>query len=125
MENPDDIYTLDALGFLYYRNKDFKKAMVLCEKSIKLRPDNYYAYNGLGLCLIELNRIEEGIKNILYSIEINPDFFDAHYDLAMAYTKIGQYEKARFYFNSALKIDKIRAPEINRALSYINSKKIV
>ena len=60
-KNPNDIYTLDLLGFLYYMTGRFEKAKSCCEKSITLKPDNYYAFKGLGLCLVRLKKVNEGM----------------------------------------------------------------
>ena len=120
-DDPEDIYSLDILGFLYYMTGQFEEAKNCCEKSITLKPDNYYAFKGLGLCLVRLKKIDEGIEMIKKSIALNPHYFDSHYDLGVTYMEIKDFTQARYYFHKALEIDKSREKDVNRVLNYLDT----
>ena len=120
-DNPGDIYSLDILGFLYYMTGQFEEAKMCCEKSITLKPDNYYAFKGLGLCLVRLKKVNEGIEMIKKSITLNPHYFDSYYDLGVTYMEMKDFTQARYYFQKAAEIDKSREKDVNRVLNYLDT----
>jgi tetratricopeptide (TPR) repeat protein len=117
---PQDWRILDVLGFLCYMTGSYEKAVEYCERSLQIKPHNPYALKGLGLCLVEMNRSEDGIALIRRAIQINPEVFDAHYDLAVVYMKTKQYARARKHLKRALTIDPNRSREVNRALARLD-----
>lgn len=116
---PNDTHTLDILGFLAYMTGDFEACKAYCDASIELKPDNYYALKGLGLCLVRLNRPEDGIATLKESIRINPNYFDSHYDLGVTYLELGRLDDAQTCFEASLKIDSRRKDMVDRALHVI------
>lgn len=118
--NPRDPRVLDVLGFLHYMTGNYAEAADYCRKSMEIKPNNPYALKGLGLCLVEMNRVAEGIALIHQAIAIKPDDFDAHFDLAVVYMKTKQYEKAGQQLQRASAIDPARAREVDRALAQLN-----
>jgi tetratricopeptide (TPR) repeat protein len=122
--SPQDVYSLDVLGFLNYMTGRFEEAQKNCEDSLAIKPDNYYAYKGLGLCLVRLGRPDEGIEKIKKSIELNPSYFDSYHDLAVTYMESKQYDLARRYFIEAGNVDAGRRREIEKALRYLDTLEV-
>lgn len=96
--NPDDVWLLDALGFLYFSAARFADAERCCRQSIQLSPSNHYAFKGLGLCLARLGDPEAGIAALRRSLELAPDFADAHHDLGVVLSELGRSEEAEACF---------------------------
>ena len=117
--NPQDPHLLDVLGFLHYMTGHYRQAADCCRKSIEIEPNNTYALKGLGLCLVELDSVDEGIALVQQAIAINPDDFEAHYDLAVVYLKIKRYEEARRHLVKASAIDPSRDQQVNHVLAEI------
>lgn len=118
---PDDVYPLDVLGFLYYMVNRFPEARACCESSIKLKPDNFYAYKGLGLCLVRLGDNTAGIEMLKKSISLNPGYFDSYYDLGVTYLELRDYKQARHYFTEAGKVSQSENAAVKKALAYLDS----
>jgi tetratricopeptide (TPR) repeat protein len=122
--SPQDVYSLDVLGFINYMTGRFEEAKKNCEDSLVIKPDNYYAYKGLGLCLVRLGKAEEGIEKIKKSIELNPSYFDSYYDLAVTYMELKKYDLARHYFIEAGRVDTHRQRDIEKALRYLDTLEV-
>jgi len=120
---PTAVHPLDVLGFLYYFTHLFAEARKCCEASIELKPDNYYAYKGLGLCLVRLGETTAGIELLKKSISLNPGYFDAYYDLGVTYLELKDYKQARYYFIEASKINALENSAAHKALSYLDTLK--
>ena len=116
---PEDIHALDMLGFLYYMTGEPERALELCEQSVALKSDNYYAHKGLGLCLVRVDRVDEGIAALKRSIELNPEYFDSQHDLGVTYLELERYDEARVCFERAREIDPSRGEAVDRALARI------
>lgn len=98
---PDDVWLLDALGFLYFCQGRFEDARDCCLRSIALSPDNNYAHKGLGLCLARLGDPDAGIAALRRSIELDPGYADAHHDLGVVLSEVGRNEEAEQCFARA------------------------
>ncbi|MBN2736962.1 MAG: tetratricopeptide repeat protein [Spirochaetales bacterium] len=116
------VHPRDVLGFLYYITGSFEEAREQCLAALTLRPGHYYALKGLGLCLVRLGQVEEGIETIKKSIKANPGYFDSRYDLAVTYLELERYDEAREAFLQAGEIDSSRKIDIDKALAYLEQK---
>ncbi len=115
--DPEDVQTLDMLGFLYYGAGSFERARSCCERSIELAPTNHYAHKGLGLCLVKLGQPEEGIAALKRSIELEPGYFDSRHDLAVTLLELGRLDEARDCFEAARRVDPTRSFAVDRGLA--------
>lgn len=117
---PEDVHTLDVLGFLYYSVERFDEARECCEASLALGAENHYAHKGLGLCLVKLGQTAQGITALERSIELKPDYFDSRHDLGVTFMELERWDEARASFACALEIDPSRASAVQRALTRID-----
>ncbi|WNM19563.1 tetratricopeptide repeat-containing sensor histidine kinase [Flavobacterium capsici] len=107
------------LGFVYEKNKNFKKAISYFELGLKDKdlknefPESYSnLLDNLAFCKLNLNDFE-GIENMfIESLKIREDFdyksnvVLSHNHLSKYYKAIGNIEKSFYHANQALKISK-------------------
>jgi len=63
------------------------------------------AYNDLGTIYAKLGMFDEAISEMEKSIDINPYESDYYYNLAIIYEFLGQSDKAKFLFKTALALN--------------------
>jgi tetratricopeptide (TPR) repeat protein len=89
--NPDVAFNygmaLTAVG-------EYREAIPALEKTVGLRPLDGAAHLNLGLCYIGSGRIEDGVSQLQKTLETDPKNMDALFQLALAYHKLKQNDKA-------------------------------
>lgn len=115
-----DLY--NNLGVCLNKQGLYDDAILQYQNAIKC--DNLYsrAYSNLGLILHErFKKYKESEENYLKSLEIEYTDFWTHYNLANLYCDIGNYLKAEFHYNEAIKLIPIKSEsEIETASIYFN-----
>jgi protein O-mannosyl-transferase len=91
-------------GLLFYRLKDFQKAIADYETSLKLKP-NAKVYSNMGTVYLESGRGPEAIEAYQNAVKYDPRFVDARRNLGSAYAKTKQFDKALVEFKAALEYD--------------------
>jgi Tfp pilus assembly protein PilF len=66
---PDDGYITDSLGWVFYKRKDFEKALPIMKKATKLVPDDPIILEHLGDVYLQLNDKENAMKSYQKSLE--------------------------------------------------------
>lgn len=110
-------YTYTVLGGLHIRNQDFDVAIDYYNKSIEIydRSGNQIrkAYNlsNLGAIQCELGQYDESIENLKQAVDIlkqgtqqKTPLGNALANLGGAYLQVNNYNKAKLYFDDAMKI---------------------
>ena len=120
---PDHVHSLDVLGFLYYMTNDFETALQMCERSLAVDADSFYAQKGYGLCLVKAGRIEDGLAALHRSIELNPDYYDSRHDLGVTLLELERWDEARDAFEGARRVEPGRAGEIDQALKTLANRR--
>lgn len=59
-------------AILYFRLGDFEKSAADCAKVVKLNPQHFGAYAGLGQCYLNLEKPHAALKAFRRALEINP-----------------------------------------------------
>lgn len=121
--DPEDVYSLDMLGFLYYQTGNVTEALARCERSIALAPESFYGLKGYGLCLVKAGRVDEGLGALRRSIALKPDYFDARHDLGVTLMGLGRLDEAREAFEGAREVAPGRAAQIDRALAALEKRR--
>lgn len=93
-EDPSILQAWDLLGFVRYFQNRFVEAHECCVKALAIKPDNPYALKGMGLCLVRLDRREEGLKYLKQAIDLAPNWRDPYWDLAVTFIENKQYNEA-------------------------------
>jgi tetratricopeptide (TPR) repeat protein len=94
------------LGWTYSFQGKLDEAIEECKKAIAIDPDFGNPYNDIGAYLIEKSQHEEAIpwlKKAAGAKRYENCHF-AHYNLGRAYIALELYNKARFEFERALKL---------------------
>jgi len=94
-----------GLGTLTWRrNQDFRSELAIWQDTVDKRPDNPRAHNGLGLALLDTDRVQEAIKQFEEAAQLNPDYAEPHCNLASALRRLGRLEEAMRQCEAALRI---------------------
>jgi len=103
-ENPQDFYKLNDLGFLYYCEKNYGKALEYFGKASKIKPDEAPLWYLIGLMHRELKNYDEAIKNFKKALEIDPEYKNAKADLdeVIDELKNQKYNLNRNYTNKSM-----------------------
>lgn len=76
----------------------FPEAGLTINKALELDPNNYVAYNNLGILYTKLNKPKEEIlAAFLKSVSINPDYLMGIFNLANYYHETGDYRNSIKY----------------------------
>jgi tetratricopeptide (TPR) repeat protein len=73
--DPHDLRRLILLGELYSENGAFADAIEPLRQAVKLAPESFDAWNGLGLSLFRLKRYQEALPPLRKAASLNPQFF--------------------------------------------------
>jgi Flp pilus assembly protein TadD len=85
-----------GLGVLLIKTEGDKseKGLAALQRAVFLNPNMYEAQITLGKTLIKLNRASESILNLQKAAELAPGNPEPHFQLAIAYRKLGKKEEA-------------------------------
>ena len=98
-----DIYYF--LGIIYLKEKNFKEAANLLNKSINLNKNNYSAFNNLGTCYSNLGDNNEALKNYNKAIRLKTDYSEAYNNRGVVLKNLGRIDEAIESYNKAIKIN--------------------
>jgi tetratricopeptide (TPR) repeat protein len=85
--------------------KEYSKARMEFEKSLRLNPDEPEAHNNLAWVLIRQGDIDGAIEHLNEALRLRPDYADAHYNLGDALSSVeGRLDEAVIHYYQALQI---------------------
>lgn len=93
---PESAYS--NMGYAYYKKGDYINATNTLEKTIEQYPGFPRPVYFLSLVHMKLGKVNEAIDGFKKAVDIDPKYMDAHWDLANAYLRIGDREKAFEHF---------------------------
>jgi len=102
MESPR---TLVCLATALVRRKKYDDAVEICDKTLKLNPESYYAQLNKGVALQELGRLEEAILAYEKAIHINKNDFRAYFNIAHLHYLSKKYSEAIKWYDKSIRID--------------------
>jgi len=91
------------IGNAYEELKEFDKAVETYKEYLKLSPKNSGdTYHRIGMCELQLGRFENAVISLQEAMKEKSQDIKLHNQLADAYHKLGQYDKAaEIYYNLA------------------------
>lgn len=96
-----------TIFFLVYRtnlrNRDYHSSIRIWQDVIKQRPENYRAYNELGLALVSEQRWDEAQEAFKKSLAIKPDFIKPIMNMGFLKASQKKLSEAGYYFTDVLK----------------------
>jgi tetratricopeptide (TPR) repeat protein len=90
---PGDAGTCVAIASIRAAKGEFERAIDSYREGLKYNPSDAEMHSGLGLLLLQLNRVDEGIKELERSVTIKADSA-AYCNLGLAWAQKGQLNKA-------------------------------
>ena len=93
------------LGSIYSQIKQFDKAILLFNESIKKFPNSMEAYSNLASVLVIKGKRDIAIKILNKAIKLNPKYVKPYSNLAGIFVAEGNYEKAEFLLRKSLAIN--------------------
>jgi len=92
--DPSRTHALYLLGRLYVQNRDNEKAVSYLERALRLQPDLSEANSLLGTAYVRLGQFANAVPKLEKSAPLD-HYGNVHYQLYLAYSKLGQTELAR------------------------------
>ena len=86
--------SLENLGYVYYRKKDYDNALTYLNKAVAVIPDTATLHNTLGAVYMAKKIYPEAIKAHKKAIELQPDYYSAYYNLALVYQDMKSPEES-------------------------------
>jgi tetratricopeptide (TPR) repeat protein len=87
---PENRLAAAELAQVYVQDHKADKAVPLLEGLLKNYPQDAYAWADVGRTEIMAGQVEQGIRSLRTALRLNPSLNNVHYELAMAYRKLGQ-----------------------------------
>jgi len=84
----------NILGLLYFRQREYEKAVGVLERGLKVNPKMATASALLGICLSEMRRYADARPRLEAALRLNPQDNDAEKFLANDLIKLGDLEGA-------------------------------
>jgi type IV pilus assembly protein PilF len=112
---PEKAYS--NMGFAFLKKEDYISSQDAINSALMRKPDYSSAIYFQGLIFTKLHDDDAAIKNFLMRISIMPDHFEAHWELANAYVRIGERDKAVEHFK--IVADNGNEKIANEAIEYI------
>ena len=88
--NPDMNYNL---GYVYYLDKEFEKAISCFKKTLLSQSGNYMALKYMGQAFQRMHKYSDAIPNLQKAMEIKPDDKEVLFAVGECFYEIGQTEK--------------------------------
>lgn len=105
-----DIDIYNNYGYISYMLTNYEDARKANEQALLLDPDNVYANKGMGLTLVKLEEVEEGLKFLRKSAAMtDAGYMYPYYDLALTLIEQNRSEEAK----GVIKEAKAKAPEFS------------
>lgn len=93
-----------SVSICYAKRGEWEDSVEFCKKALKLNPDSYEANNQIGLVYYCCDEIKKAVIYYEIALKLKPKGdYKAYSNLAYAYEKMLQYEKAIKIFTQLLK----------------------
>ncbi|MFW6253801.1 MAG: tetratricopeptide repeat protein [Chitinivibrionales bacterium] len=88
--DPANVVANRELGLIYYKDKQYAKALPLLKRSMETKEDADVAYM-IGKCYLETKDVDNAVTYLKKTTEQKPTMYEAGLDLARAYFGMGKY----------------------------------
>ena len=82
------------LGYIYYTQKEYEKAVPFLRKSLVTQPDNVTALKYLGYTLQSLRKYQEALPCLKKVLDVQPDNKDALFAMGECFYEVGSNDQA-------------------------------
>lgn len=116
-KNPNSWVALGGLGLERMKAGQVEEGIALCEKSLKIYPNQGESHANVGLALLQLGRVDEGIQHLRDAIQVEPDYVPTYCNLGDALKRQGKFDEAADLFHEAIR----RGPNVPMPYNYLGS----
>ncbi|MBO5868145.1 MAG: tetratricopeptide repeat protein [Oscillospiraceae bacterium] len=109
------------LGLLLMREGENKTAIQHFDRSIELKPDNYYAYSNRANCYFRMMNYDLAIRDAKQALEYKNNGAEAASLLTIIYALMGDEENKKHYYHISIAAGK-RPEDMNEAIEYFLSE---
>ena len=102
---PDNARAHDNLGFVYYQQGQFTKAIHHYQQAIAIQPTRLRALFNIGLIYSQARRYDEAVVYFKNALSQYPNHVESHFNLGLTYQKTQRYEQAIGHYLSVLSLD--------------------
>ncbi len=71
-QHPDFPEAHNKLATVLFLKGDYTGSVVECQRTLRMNPHHFGAWNGMGLCLYQLARYDEALKSFHRALSIQP-----------------------------------------------------
>lgn len=105
------------LGRSYLRSGQVEAAAREFQRTLDLRPQDFWANFHQGLCAYQLGRYREAVEAFRACVALAPDAAECHYSRALALDALGEADAARRDYSRALELNpRLSAAALNRGI---------
>jgi tetratricopeptide (TPR) repeat protein len=84
-----------------FEKGDYEQAERFFQQILNIKPAFADIHNKIGIIFNQTNRLNLAVKAFEKALEVNPGYTEASLNLAITYSDLGMYEKARQVFENA------------------------
>ena len=103
-KSPKNFDNLRLLNFIYFKKKEYPKAIDFINKAIEINYNYAECHNEKGNALNELKKLNQAIESYDNAIKINPNYAAAHYNKGVVLQELKLLNQAIESYDSAIKI---------------------
>ncbi len=92
-------------GLKAFFTKNYMGAVAYYDQAIEIDPENPVLFDFKGYALLRAGRVNEAVNALERSVQIAPDYVWGHYNLALAYWRVGRHEDALSEVRRVLELD--------------------
>jgi tetratricopeptide (TPR) repeat protein len=112
--------TIELYGYsTLLRNFDWTSQRTLWEDAVAKSPNKARTYNGLGLALLQEDRLEEASQYFQQAITLEPKGGQAYLNLGYVYSLQGDYDKAIEYYEQAIPLNQTFLADVYNNLGVV------
>lgn len=116
-ENPESWVASGGLGLEWIKAGRVEEGIALCEKSLRIYPNQGESHANVGLALLQLGRVEEGIAHLREAIRVEPNYVPTYCQLGNALERQGKLDEAIELYHEAIR----RGPDVPLGYNYLGS----
>tara|TARA_B100000686_G_C16788628_1_gene977051 strand:+ start:1551 stop:3416 length:1866 start_codon:yes stop_codon:yes gene_type:complete len=103
-KSPKNFDNLRLLNFIYFKKKEYTKAIDFINKAIEINYNYAECHNEKGNALNELKKLDQAIESYNNAIKINPNYGAAHYNKGVVLQELKLLNQAIESYDNAIKI---------------------
>ncbi|MGM0598853.1 MAG: tetratricopeptide repeat protein [Candidatus Rifleibacteriota bacterium] len=117
IDKPRDTEAMLHLAMEYSLKNNFVKAVETYFNLLRIDPDNFHAYNNLGILYKKSGQFRDSLHCYRQAERINPDSYWVPYNMGLCYEAMGRMQEARESYGKALSLN----PGFTQALHRLRS----